>query len=72
MSIRGSTHGLETGLVKLGVLLPSDIWRSWLKSGKAFSKLGKYFRDTSSPPRKPWKSEDARMDIFEAVALGLM
>src|SRR5215471_1959016 len=23
------------------------------------------------PPRKPWKSEDARMGIFEAAALGL-
>jgi hypothetical protein len=23
------------------------------------------------PKRKPWKSEDSRMDIFEAVALAL-
>jgi hypothetical protein len=71
MSIRASTHGLETEFVKLGFLRPSEIWRSRIKSGKAFSKLGKYFRDTGPPSRKPWKSEDARMDIFEAVTLGL-
>jgi hypothetical protein len=24
------------------------------------------------PPRKPWKSEDARMGLFDAAALGLL
>jgi hypothetical protein len=30
------------------------------------------FEQYVPPPRKPWKSEDARMGIFDAAALGLV